>query len=466
MRWTWLLPLLCASSVAAQTTSTLSPPVVLKPRPQGTLPYIRILEPQTTPGAKTVTEAGYITVTATASDESGIRAARIGGHAVAIGPDGRFSLQTSLHNGLNPIEIAVEDSSGNTSALTLQVWSDKSAPSIQISEPTIDSGGTSMSYTGESVTLRGRVSDESGIEKLLVNDRPVNFLPDSSFTCVTPLQNGENKIRIVALDNSGRSAERVITLEQKRGDTPPRFLAGRTYAVIIGIDKYSGRWQRLKNAVRDARAVEEALRSGFHVDRIITLYDEEATRDRIIPLFEALYDSLLPQDNLLVYYSGHGVMDRRTNKGYWVPVDAVDRSISRYVSNNDLQNLLGNLPARHVLIVADACFAGDIFRGETASIPWENTIRYYNEVAQRRSRKALTSGDEEPVLDGGKDGHSIFAYYFLQALDQINANYFDASMIYDKLRIPVGNNSNQVPQFQAIKGIGDEGGQFIFVRKR
>jgi hypothetical protein len=43
--------------------------------------------------------------------------------------------------------------------------------------------------------------------------------------------------------------------------------------------------------------------------------------------------------------------------------------------------------------------------------------------------------------------------------------YFDAGQVYDELRIPVTRNSDQIPQFAPIKDTGDEGGQFIFVRK-
>jgi hypothetical protein len=85
--------------------------------------------------------------------------------------------------------------------------------------------------------------------------------------------------------------------------------------------------------------------------------------------------------------------------------------------------------------------------------------------SSRKSRQALTSGGVEPVLDGGREGHSVFAYYFLQAMVNLRGAYFDAGQVYDELRFPVTRNSDQIPQFAPIKDTGDEGGQFIFVRK-
>ena len=41
----------------------------------------------------------------------------------------------------------------------------------------------------------------------------------------------------------------------------------------------------------------------------------------------------------------------------------------------------------------------------------------------------------------------------------------DASQIFNSLKIPVYNNSDQSPDFKPISKSGDEGGQFIFMKK-
>jgi uncharacterized caspase-like protein len=243
------------------------------------------------------------------------------------------------------------------------------------------------------------------------------------------------------------------------------FLTGKSYGLVIGIDSYSGKWPRLKNAVRDAKAVASLLTNRFIFEKIYTLYDKDATRDSILGTIEFLVKTLRPEDNLLIYYSGHGIKEEPYDRGFWVPVDVTDRTLSRYIANSDIQMRLDLKSPRHVLLVADACFAGDILRGNTQMIGYENSAEYYRKVSLHKSRKALTSGGDEPVLDGGREGHSVFAYYFLQALEHIRGDYFDGSQIYNELRIPVTNNSDQVPEFAPIKDTGDEGGQFIFVRK-
>ena len=81
------------------------------------------------------------------------------------------------------------------------------------------------------------------------------------------------------------------------------------------------------------------------------------------------------------------------------------------------------------------------------------------------SRSAITSGGIEPVMDGGREGHSVFAYYLLKALRLNDRKFYDASQLYGAIKIPVINNSEQSPKFEPIKNTGDEGGQFIFIKE-
>lgn len=240
---------------------------------------------------------------------------------------------------------------------------------------------------------------------------------------------------------------------------------GNYYALIIGIDDYWGAFEPLNNAVADAESIERMLKSKYKFDNFITLYNRQANRLNILNAFEELSNTVKETDNVFIYYSGHGEFNERQNKGYWVPVDARARSMAELISNNDIQTALTGIPSKHTLLISDACFAGDIFRGNAIAIPFEESDRYYREIHQLKSRKAITSGGIEPVMDGGREGHSVFAYYLLRALENNESRFYDASQLYDRIKIPVTNNSEQRPKFAPIKYSGDEGGQFIFIRK-
>ncbi|MFH1004866.1 MAG: caspase family protein [Bacteroidota bacterium] len=243
------------------------------------------------------------------------------------------------------------------------------------------------------------------------------------------------------------------------------MIIGKYYALIIGINKYGGTWSPLVNAVNDAKAIEAILKTKYKFDNFRTLYNEQASRTNIISEMEWLVQNIKEQDNVFIYYSGHGEFKQELNKGFWVPVDATTKSTANYISNADIQTYLGGIKSKHTLLIADACFSGDIFRGSTISVPFEESEKYYKEVHNLLSRQAITSGGLEPVMDGGKDGHSVFAYYFLKVLGDNDNKFCDAGQIYNKIKIPIINNSDQSPKFAPVKNTGDEGGQFIFIKK-
>lgn len=293
------------------------------------------------------------------------------------------------------------------------------------------------------------------------------------------LEGASNKNFTIAL-NQAVQAEQVQQAQDyslMRGSNDPlkglkaakaiqEVSVGRYFALIIGIDNYSGEWKPLKNAVNDAKAVTEKLTNSYEFQSIRTLFNEQATRTNILKEYEWLMANVRENDNLLIFYSGHGDYNETLQRGFWVPADATSSSVSGLISNTDIQSFLSGIKSKHTFLIADACFSGDIFRGKTLTIPYENSFKYYNQIYSKPSRTALTSGGVEPVMDGGKDGHSVFTYYLLKSLTNNQNQFFDASQLYNDLKVAVINNSNQTPGFSPIVNTGDEGGQFIFIKKQ
>ncbi len=310
-------------------------------------------------------------------------------------------------------------------------------------------------------------------------DKSGNFIIQPKYDMAKPFNpTNQNLItnNIIADNTTTNPKQNTTTETQYRGSGDPlkglnvtqaqkTFETGNYYALIIGIDQYSGKWPKLKNAVHDAKAIENLLRTKYRFNHFKVLYNTQATRKNILKEMEWLVNNVKEKDNVFIYYSGHGEFDQKLNKGFWVPVDAVTASVYEYISNNDIQTFLGGIKSKHTLLVSDACFSGDIFRGKTISVPFENSDKYYRKVNTLLSRQAITSGGIEPVMDGGRDGHSVFAYYMLKTLQNNNKKYLDAGELFNNILIPVTNNSDQQPKLSPVKNTGDEGGQFIFIKK-
>src|SRR5215510_15135096 len=98
----------------------------------------------------------------------------------------------------------------------------------------------------------------------------------------------------------------------------PALHFGRYHALVIGNNAYTD-LSPLKTAVNDATAVAELLQTmyGFTVTLLTN-----TTRDEIITALDQLRATLTEQDNLLIYYAGHGVLDTSEERGYWLPVNA------------------------------------------------------------------------------------------------------------------------------------------------
>ncbi len=239
----------------------------------------------------------------------------------------------------------------------------------------------------------------------------------------------------------------------------PEIDFGRYHALVIGNNDYE-HLPKLTTAVGDADAVAKLLeeRYGFRVTKRIN-----ATRRDIVATLNDLRRKLTEDDNLLIYYAGHGYLDVETDTGYWQPVDAESDSDTFWIGNDELTRRLKKIAARHVLIVADSCYAGTILReASTEFRAGAERGAWLDRMNQLRSRTALVSGSLEPVTDSGGGGHSVFARAFLDALAE-NTDVLEGHALYDKVSRPVYLNARQTPQYSDIRLAGHDGGEFMFV---
>ena len=220
----------------------------------------------------------------------------------------------------------------------------------------------------------------------------------------------------------------------------------------------------MDSAILDAEAVANLLESKYNFVVLPPLIN--ASRRDILSTLNSLKKKLGPYDNLLIYYAGHGYLDD-ANRGYWLPVDAntiESEDNSQWISSDDISNILTLLPAKHILVVADSCYSGSlVIRGSSKdSNISSNNKNYYKQLLEKKTRKALTSGALQPVLDGGGQGHSVFASAFLNILKN-NSQVISGDVFSSSIKKVVSNNAEQTPLYKVVPKTGDEGGDFIFV---
>jgi TPR repeat protein len=307
-------------------------------------------------------------------------------------------------------------------------------------EPKLSAALTGTLNPGESVTVLGKVP---GKEWYLVGrgETPLGY--------VAKLQLGPS--------SSPATAETEPVAQPAALDAFAGVSFGRYHALVIGNDAYKD-LPPLATAAADATAIAELLRTHYDFEVEVLI---DATREQIMSGLSAFRKRLTAEDNLLIYYAGHGVYDDAVDRGYWLPVDA-DREVpSNWVSNADITDMVKAMQAKHVLIVADSCYSGTLTRGAHIVLPDGG---YIGRMAEKRARTALTSGGLEPVLDSGGGGHSVFARAFLDVLLE-NDGVLDGQQLFSRVREPIVVNADQTPEYGNIRLAGHDGGDFIFVRR-
>ncbi|MBU0991698.1 MAG: caspase family protein [Proteobacteria bacterium] len=247
--------------------------------------------------------------------------------------------------------------------------------------------------------------------------------------------------------------------EFKTNSGNPGF--GNYHALVIGNNKYSF-LQDLNTAENDARKVESVLKDlyGFRTTLLIN-----TNRSDIMLSLNKLRDSLTEDDNLLIFYAGHGFLDVKGDEGYWLPIDAKKDNEINWISNSYLATVLKAIAARHVLIVSDSCYSGKLSREAGSSRVSLKNLSYYKNISSKKSRCVISSGGLEPVIDsGGKNGHSVFASSFIDTLTD-NKGIIDSNTLFTKVRHIVMLNASQTPEYSDLRNAGHEGGDFLFIRK-
>lgn len=244
---------------------------------------------------------------------------------------------------------------------------------------------------------------------------------------------------------------------------------GRYYALIIGNQDYQI-LPPLETPHTDAARVAQLLKDkyGFTVKVI-----DDANDVTMLRALNDLNRVLRPEDNLLIYYAGHGTQLKNaySDVGYWLPVNANHAPDDTFwVANAQITAHLARLPAQRILVVADSCFAGllssdpgvNIFGTET-----HLTMEYVKYKLPKRARLLIASGGDDPVYDQGGNGDSVFARTFLDVL-QSNSQILSTPALYAEIqaRMKAADTAahlKEVPEFKAIRAAGDDLGDFFFI---
>jgi len=339
---------------------------------------------------------------------------------------------------------------------------DITPPSIKIISPQVDTSFTAH-ISASTIYLIGKLTDDSGIKSLLINDMIIATDENGFFQQTFDLTDGLNVIKIDATDLLSNSCTKLISLINNENkeilvNADELTYNGKYYGLIIGINKYSDpSLIDLDNPITDATMLYSTLIGNYmFAPENVTLL-KDPTRAEIIKKLDELSYRLTKNDNLIIFYAGHGYWDKEKETGFWLPADAERSSSVNWIRNSTIQDYVHDINTNHTLLITDACFAGAIFKSRGA---FQDATVAINKLYSITSRKAMTSGTLEEVPD-----RSVFLEYLLKRLLENEKKYISANELFNSFREAVLNNSPNIPQYGVIQDTGDEGGDFIFIKR-
>lgn len=233
---------------------------------------------------------------------------------------------------------------------------------------------------------------------LYVNDFPIKtYRPDNLFKTSTGyllkisrselLSNfvsGEtNQVSVrsfIANDLIGSRGELIIDSDLEKQKPPPPNL----YAVMIGVSDYKGEELDLKYAAKDAKDLSAALTISaqkllnYDGQEHVFVYDLTTSEGKYrLPEKEAIRKLLQeiglktkPNDMLLLFFAGHGVMAGEANKQFYFltadasPSTAVENPSAVGISMLELMDWvkLQNVNAQKRILILDACNSGQAIK--------------------------------------------------------------------------------------------------------
>jgi len=405
--------------------------------------------------------------------------------------------------------IKFKDNQGNT----LKEFNQHREPITDIS---VANNRAYMATSSEDKTVRlWDLEKKKHITNIVLKDRAKSVSINKSGHLLVAVE-GDNRIKLFQIKNSyDPTLSSSSSSASKPSITNSSILSWykKEYAIVVGINHYKRlSLPRLSNAVNDARSVASLLRArGFSV---IELYNENATKERILDALKKIKQTSTSQDATLFYFAGHGDGVSGHNgvrEGYILPYD-FDSDLNNpnpdvmyydksAISISSLVMYTRDTKAKHIGIILDSCFSGLAMDSKYAtksissssikeldSVDYDSKTRsvrikpissaivsksnnssnssieaknIFQKLLSKKSINILTAGDDQPVSDGSN--HSPFTQALLKALgeDSNKKGYirFTTLANYIKKYVESKTGDRQKPQY---KNESVEDGDFIF----
>ncbi len=343
----------------------------------------------------------------------------------------------------------------------------KNPPVIMIASP--QDGST---LEANSIALSGVVEDEQGIERLeiFINNQPLEDKTGRGlqvkkqapsrrieFNEPVPLQRGENKIKVRAVDADGVTSEKTLVVKHVE-------IRKNIWAVVVGINDYPNT-RRLKYAVADAEAFYRHLVDVIQIpaENVTLLLNREARLSRLrSSLGTHLKKKAGKEDMVIIYFAGHGATEKDVLspdgdglEKYLLPYDVDPQDLyASALPMREISHIFYRIQSQRVIFIADSCYSG-ASGGRTISLSGVRaniSDAFLDRIAGGKGTVIMTaSGANEVSAEDEKLQHGVFTFYLLEGLtgaadaDKDGLVTVDEAYRYVSTHVPRATGQEQHP---------------------
>jgi caspase domain-containing protein len=191
------------------------------------------------------------------------------------------------------------------------------------------------------------------------------------------------------------------------------------YALIIGNNQYNDpKLAQLKTPEADARALAKVLRAKYIGDfeEVTSLVNQTEARSR--RAISAFLSNKKPDDLVLLYFSGHGVLDARGSLFLALKDTQIGSLNATAISSSFITYELDNCRSRQQILILDCCNSGAFARGTKGQ---QKAVTHSTFEGSGSGRVVLTASDTTQFAFEGdqvirQTDLSLFTHFLLEGL--------------------------------------------------
>ena len=227
----------------------------------------------------------------------------------------------------------------------------------------------------------------------------------------------------------------------------------KLWLLLVGVNDYQDMGlPSLRYPALDCQGLEESLikaTEGFPNKEIVVHHDFAAKTPQLKNIRESLKKIVLysrPNDSIMLYFSGHGMLDPTTQEAVLCFSDTDQNNLLKTgLPMQELVEILSKSPAKQQLLCLDTCHSGDMAllgsggNARDAETRLSNSTPQLMSVLRQRASQskgfcALLSCDRgQKSWEFPELGHGVFTYYLMQGLSgeaADNTGFIDADGLY------------------------------------